>query len=374
MGVRGPKGTVPRDPNGFPRVPLRSELKRRWGTVIVDEAHYIKGRKTWWSGCVQELGNYTDRVILLTGTPLQNWAHEAFTLLQMIYPEKAKAGAELGSYWRWVKRWFQVGSHWSQYDVGDLLPGLTWEEFRAQTWGENYLLRLRENCLDLPPLTIQPWKVHMGAEQKRVYKQLKKDYVTWLDSGAEVSAWSTAGQVTQLAKCATGLEVLDPSHGHKGSAKLKALEELLIDRPRQTLVVGHFQNTVEACSRAAKRAGRTAAVVHGQTPKSQRVHAIRAFQSGTIDVLCASVGTISEGLTLHQSGCDQIIRVEKSWVPSRNEQVVRRLHRIGQENPVLCIDLCTVGTMDEKQDDLLKKKTDQQALALGIHELRRLAA
>src|SRR5581483_8168226 len=122
-------------------------------------------------------------------------------------------------------------------------------------------------------------------------------------------------------------------------------------------------DSVDACARTAESVGRTAKVVHGGIPDAERGRAIRAFQCGEVDVLCASISTISEGLTLHQGGADQVIRFERSYLPSKNEQVLRRLHRIGQERPVLAIDLITRDTMDEAMLDLLAGKSDNQMRA-----------
>jgi SNF2 family DNA or RNA helicase len=362
---KGPRGKIYRDANGWPTNPAKEQYRRRWGTKIADESHYIKGRKTNWTGAFLKLEAEDTR--LATGTPIPNWAHEAFTALQALYPEEAKPGQRLGSYWRWAKDWFKIGSHWSKWDVGDLLPDRTWEGFRAENWGDLFLMRLRDECLDLPPLTIQPWRVQMEQSQRKAYRELKRDFVTWLASGEEVVAWSSAALVVKLAKMATGLEVLDPAT--KGSGKLRALEAILADRPRQTLVVAHFRDSVEQCARSAEVAGKSSFVVHGGIGSAQRKHAIRAFQRGEVDVLCASVGTISEGMTLHQGGADQVIRVERSYRPSTNEQVIRRLHRIGVQRPVTVIDLITEGTIDEAILVLLAEKTDQQMLALGLRRL-----
>ena len=89
-------------------------------------------------------------------------------------------------------------------------------------------------------------------------------------------------------------------------------------------------------------------------------------------MLCATIDTISEGLTLNVA--DQVIKVERSWRPSRNEQVIRRIHRIGQDKPVTSIDLVTRDSVDERVLKVLAGKLDQQMMALGIRDLRRLAA
>ncbi len=86
---------------------LKPELRRPWGTVILDEAHYVKSRDAKWTFAVKALE--TECLYMLTGTPLPNWAYEAFTLLQLLFPEEAKPGRRFGSYWRWVAEWFEVG-------------------------------------------------------------------------------------------------------------------------------------------------------------------------------------------------------------------------------------------------------------------------
>jgi SNF2 family DNA or RNA helicase len=355
---------------------LRADLAREWGTVIFDEAHYLKGRKTKWTRAAIELAKKTDRLVELTGTPIPNWAHEAFVLLQLIYPEESRAGQRLGSYWRWAAEWFEVGPLYSRkgLKLADMAVGPfredkhTWEEFAAVNWGDRCLRRLREECLDLPPMTRHTILVDMGPAQRKAYRELARDFVTWLDSGVEVSAWNNAAQLIKLCKCSTGLDVLDAET--KGSGKLDALEQLLADRELPTLVVAHFRDTVDACARRAEAAGRSAVVVRGGVSKANRRQAVRAFQRGEVDVLCATLDTISEGLTL--TVADQVIFVERSWRPSRNEQALRRIHRIGTKRPVSAIDLVTRKSSDERVLAVLAAKNDQQMAALDVATLRGL--
>lgn len=372
---RGPRGKVHRDAHGFPIVAPKPEYRKRWGSVLCDESHYLKGRKTSWTVGVSKL--ITDRLVLATGTPIPNWAHEAFTALRLIHPEEASPGGRFGSYWRWAKEWFDVGpSVWAQQEVKDPLDDSDegWARFREENWGDRMLLRLREDCLDLPELTEQRWDVEMTQPQAKAYRELKKDYVTWLESGEEIAAWSQAAQVVKLMQCATGLEILgggDRAFG--GSGKLKALRAILEDRPLPTLVVAHFRSSVDAAARCAESVGKTALTVHGGLTGRTRGTAIRAFQNGEVDVLCASLDTISEGVTLHQGGADQVVFLERSARPSKNEQAMRRLHRMGVERPITSIDLVAEGTIDEHILKLLAAKTDQQMRALGTAELSQLA-
>lgn len=361
---------------------LKPEYRGHYGTVIGDESHHLS-RTAHWTELFENIS--ADQTRLGTGTPMNNWAWDAFNQLRIIFPEDAKRGCRLGSFWRWVAEWFHVGpTFFSQWEVGDFRDeahhatclecqskgdARTWEEFQEENWSDRMLLRLRKDCLDLPPLTPQQMLCHMKGPQKKAYNELKNDFVTWIGDGKEVAAWNQAAQTVKLAKCATGLEILDRSA--KGSAKLDMLRELIKDRPRPTLVVGFFNETVEAAARACEEVGAEARFLHGNSPRADRRELARSFKSGNLQVLCASIDLIREGMTF--TVADQIIKLERHAIPSRNYQVDLRLHRIGQVNPVLAIDLVTKNTWDQKLLRILAKKTDQQMKALGKPDLLALA-
>ena len=375
---RGARGRIARDQNGFPLVPLKPEYGNpTWGSVILDEAHYCKGRKTSWAVAIEKLK--AEQVHQATGNPIENWADEAFMLLRSLWPDEARAGHEYGSYWRWINKWFHVGiGYHGGREIGDLCTAdhivtcadcvgrapRTWDEFVSENWADRMLQRLRKDVLELPPLTMQDWHTPMTREQKRVYKELRRDYITQLTDDTTVEVWSEPGALVKLAQIASGLETVDPTVAPGSTGKFKALLTILSDRPRPTLVVGHFRSTMNVAGQVAERAGKTVGVVHGGIQSAQRKAAIRAFQRGELDVLCASIGTISEGMTLHQGGADQVIRMERAWTPTKNDQVLRRLHREGLERPIHCIDLITPDSMDERVLSLLASKSDQQMKAL----------
>lgn len=405
IAERGPRGRIERDARGNPKVKPKDRYLRKYKRVILDESHYIKGRKTSWTVALQRLvdpargASAPDSVVQMTGTPIPNWAWEAFTTLQVLWPEHTGRGRRFGSYWRWVDQWFHNGPTYnragellSPRDVGDFrdaehiagcwqcqergLQPRTWDEFYVENWGDRMLRRYREDCLDLPPFTEQVWKVRMTRSQARAYRQLKRDFVTWLEDGTEIVAWNQASQLVKLVMCSTGLEVLEyygasdprrPRGAWNGSAKLDTLAWMLENRPRPTLVTAHFRGSVECCAAVAEGIGASVRVIHGGTSRNDRRRFVREFQSGGLQVLCASIEVIAEGMTL--TAADQIIQVEKSWRPSKNRQAVDRLHRIGQTRPVTAIDLVTEGTVDEGIRRHLDSKNDQQMRALGRRDL-----
>lgn len=369
---------------------VRPEYDRRWDTVIFDEAHYAKGRGSIRTDASQQLAYDADQTFLATGTPIPNYAHELFTLLQMLRPKDAQPGGPLGSYWRWAGQWFSIyADRYSQYNVGLMLgcnntclnrpatdPCEHYYRFAEANLGAQFLQRKRDDVLpDLPPLTEVTVKVKMGPAQARAYKQMKKEMVAETEDGKLIVSWSSSAKHVRLDRISTGLSLLDeeaplPDRFGVNDGKLVRLAEDLNDRSRPTLVMAHYQRTVEACHRVAQGMGLKSAIVYGPTSKADRLRHIRAFQAGELDVLVGSLETLAEGLTL--VAADLVIFVEKSFKPSRNDQAIRRIHRLGQVRPVTALDYVTVGTIDEKKRELLRTKTDHQVKVLTAAEMVRL--
>lgn len=365
---------------------LRPEYQGRWDAVIVDEAHYTKGRKTSWTWAVEEIAKKSDAVLEMTGTPMPNWANELFTLLRVIWPAEARPGGLYGSFWRWAGEWFKVSpSPFSS--TGQVIGGLRgcsaecarrspldpcehFQRFTAMNLGDRFLRRLRDDCLDLPPITTQTVKLQMNANQKRLYQEIKKDLMTTTDSGQDLVAWTNGSKQVLLDKLTTSDWLVDPKTDIPSGGKFDQLKYDLESRARPTFVVAHYRQTVEACVQVAQSVGASAAAVHGGVSDQNKSKAIEDFKAGRLDVLVGSLETVAEGLTL--TAADMAIFVEVSYKPSRNEQARYRIHRLGQTRPVTIKEYMTVGTVDERKRKLLAEKTDQQLRVLSAAQFKEL--
>lgn len=366
---------------------LKPEWKGHWDAVIVDEAHNIKGRDTMWAKAVQQhLSRKCDGLLLLTGTPIPNWAHEVFMLLQSIYPESSKRGnEELGSFWRWAERWFDCSP--TQFSggypvAGQLLgcdsecmrrnaddPCAHYQEFARANFGERYMRHLRSEHLDLPPLEFIDVPTPMDAATKHAYAQLRKDFATDIGDN-EVLAWSQGAQNVMLDKMTTSPWLLT-KQGEPHGGKFELLRSDLRKRSSPTLVLAHYRDSVEAACRVAESTGARAGFIHGGTTDRQNAALVRDFKGGRIDVLVGSLETLSEGLTL--TIADEAVFLERSYKPSRNTQATYRIHRLGQENACTIRRYITPNSIDSRKETLLQTKTDHQMRVLTAAEFVKLA-
>lgn len=359
---------------------VRPEFRGPWDAVIVDEAHYIKGRTTSWTWAVEHLTKPADLVVQMTGTPIPNWAHELFTLLRVLHPGEAGRGGAYGSFWRWAQEWFNTAP--TRFSggapvCGELLacgkaclarpandPCEHYQRFTDANLGAKYRRVLRDDVLDLPPLTDQEVQVPMSAAQKRIYRDLKKTFGATV-SGEEVVSWSQGALNVMLDKVTTSPWLLNREGSPRGG-KFDRLAFDLTARSAPTLVLAHYNDTVDACGEVARNLGASVRVINGRTSKAQDAESIIEFKAGRVDVLSASLEKAAEGLQLTRA--DMVIFVEKSFKPHRNEQARYRVHRLGQTRAVVALDYICPMSVDARKRRLLMTKTDRQMRYLTAAE------
>jgi SNF2 family DNA or RNA helicase len=363
---------------------VKTEATRRpFPVVLADEAVRLKDRKVSWNLAMTKLANRADRVHLASGTPVPNVAVELWAPLKILDPERP-------AYWNWVRQYFDVvHGQWTAYEVAGL-KGCNpivcgpinlesscehWKAFADAELSDWMLRRLRADVQpDLPPLlgVDEPLYTPMTLTQRQAYKQMEKTFLAELPAeGVSIEALTSSSKFIKLCMMSTGLCVADPDADDRHSGKLAAVAELLSDRDRPTLVACYFKDTAAALVRVAERMGlRYVAVGQSTSPKA-RGEAIAAFQRSELDVLIGSALVIGEGLTLTAS--DELILVERPWRPDQVEQVVRRLHRIGQLRPVTVRQLVTPKTVDRNQWDILFAKAAHIRAVLTPAEIRSAA-
>lgn len=364
---------------------LRPEFKGHWDAVIVDEAHYIKGRDTSWTWAVDQLSKNTDNLLLMTGTPIPNWAHEVFTLLRALNPEEAHPGRKYGSFWRWAEDWFDTSpTRFSNGNpvVGDLLectprcmqrnaddPCVHYREFASANFGPQYMRHLRSDHLDLPPIEYVDVPTALDPETRAAYTKLKRQFAAEYQ-GKELLAWTQGAKNVMLDKMTTSPWLLHKD-GEPRGGKLEHLRSDLRGRSAPTLVLAHYRDSVEAAASVGRSVGARTAYIHGGTTDKQNARAVRDFKSGKLDVLVGSLETLAEGLTL--TIADTAIFLERSYKPSRNVQATFRVYRLGQDKAVTIKRYITPRSVDSGKEELLATKTDRQMRTLTAADLLRVA-
>ena len=349
--------------------------EQQFEALVLDEAHYIKGRGTSWSWAALELAHRDlAHVVLMTGTPIPNWANETFNLLKALHPATdSQPGQKFGSYWRWAEEWFDCTP--TQYSGGNKVakellacspaclkrpasdPCSHYGEFIRANFGDLWRRVVRDDA-DLPPKTETNVMVPLSAAERAMYRKMKKDFSVNVD-GKLVLAWNRGSQNVTMDRMLTSPWLLNPSGKPRGG-KLDRLKYDLENRSNPVMVLAHYRDSVEACAAVAESVGARAAYAHGGN-KAAAAKAVQDFKAGKLDVLVGSLELVAEGLNL--TVADTVIFVEQSYKPSRNQQAARRVYRMGQTRPVTILRYLATGpgvNLDLKKQELLDTKTDRQ--------------
>lgn len=103
--------------------------------------------------------------------------------------------------------------------------------------------------------------------------------------------------------------------------------------------------------------------LHGGVPKQTRDRMIEEFQARKAPIFLLSLKAGGTGLNL--TAANHVIHFDRWWNPAVENQATDRAYRIGQTKFVHVHKLITVGTIEEKIDEMLEQK---QALADIITE------
>jgi SNF2 family DNA or RNA helicase len=154
-----------------------------------------------------------------------------------------------------------------------------------------------------------------------------------------------------------------------GSAKLEALMELLdtlISEGRKVLVFSQFTSMLALI--ADELNARSIAYVELTGSTVDRAAPVAAFQAGQVGVFLISLKAGGVGLNL--TAADTVIHYDPWWNPASENQATDRAWRIGQTQPVFVYKLIARGTLEEKIQDMQRRKGDlANALLAGDTEL-----
>lgn len=92
----------------------------------------------------------------------------------------------------------------------------------------------------------------------------------------------------------------------------------------------------------------------GSMPKSQRDSFVEAFQKGEFPIFILSLKAGGTGLNL--TAANHVLHADRWWNPAVENQATDRAYRIGQTKFVHVHKFVTVGTIEEKIDDMLQQK------------------
>lgn len=303
-------------------------------TMIFDEAHALKSNKSQQNHAARKLVKNVPNLLFVTGTAFKNKRFEMFQLLHMLDPHTWNNAITFGT--RYCGGQFQAG-HWIAHPNGETNT----EELQSRL--APILLRRTKTQVanDLPDLT----RVSIPIILDNI-----NEYEQTLRSVKEQAR-------KEGYKPALALILLNTLRQVIGRGKLSAAYELaddLLESGEQVVLFAHHKAVVEELKLSLWHHG--VGVISGETSARKRQLIANDFLAGRLRAMVISSAG-KEGIDLYSAS--HIIMVERLWTPADEEQIEARLHRHGQRNPVTANYLIAKGTVDERLDEIVRRKRSE---------------
>ena len=206
--------------------------------------------------------------------------------------------------------------------------------------------------LNLPPKLYQRLVFEMVPEQRRVYDQLRKEFMVELEGGKLVAANIAMVRITRLQQVACGYlpDPDDPSGETKiaipgiANPRIAAFRDWLEDNKDPMIVWARFTHDVD---QLVQELGPAKCVRYdGLVDEKGKAKALELFRSGKRQVCVAKAASMGVGLTLVNSAIS--LYYSNTFSLYERLQSEDRQHRPGQHNPVTYVDLIADRSVDGK--------------------------
>ena len=287
------------------------ELPRRLkvAMLVVDEAHYVKNPDTLRSIAVRAWTDQVDRVLFLTGTPMENKVEEFCNLVGYLQP--------------------------GLVDSVDQLDAVAGSEAFRKAVAPAYLRRNQEDVLsELPELQkIDEWE-EFGPEEAEAYREAVE---------------SRNFMAMRRAAYASG----DPA----SSAKLRRLVEIADEagaNGRKVVVFSYFRDVLELVCRTL--GDRAFGPLTGSMPPQHRQKLVDEFAAAKGQAVLVSQ-IQAGGVGINMQAASVVILCEPQVKPTLETQAIARAHRMGQIRRVQVHRLLVSDSVDQRMLEILENKS-----------------
>jgi SWI/SNF-related matrix-associated actin-dependent regulator 1 of chromatin subfamily A len=319
-------------------------LNSKFDLVIVDEAHYIKNATAQRTKLINDLVKNTERLWLLTGTPMTSRPMDYFNLLSLVDSPVSK------NWMAYAIRYcagyqFKVGNR----KVWNITGASNLEELRERTSG-TILRRLKENVLDLPDKIITP--VYLKLKSK-AYEDVMGEYYDWYDKNPEESKSLTV----QFSKLTKVRQII----ADEKIQQTIEIAENIIEQGKKVII---FCNFTDSLNKIVEHFGKISVKLDGSMVQHERQYSVDQFQENEkVKVFVGNIKAAGTGITL-TSG-DAVIFNDLSFLPSDMAQAEDRAYRYGQKNNVLVYYPIYQNTIENIIYDIVNNKKQVIATVMG---------
>jgi superfamily II DNA or RNA helicase len=304
--------------------------------VLFDEAHRSQNRKSKTYKTLKQLK--APYKVSMSGTPTGNSFEGAWAVTKWLWPDEIQ-----NSYYNWRDRWCALEYDYfdptGQKVTGEKSPGAFFNSLPC------YIRLESELDVDLVEETVY---VELSATQRRAYDKLERDSIVWVENNPLVVEFPITLRI-RLRQATLGMFSVTEEgdvifKDDCKSTKIDALEDILKNNihgePALILTDSKkFANVI--CARIPD-----SLPWHGDVSQKVREERKEMFIAGEVKYIVAVISAIAEGVDGLQHATRNVIWLSRDSNRILNEQVIKRVHRNGQERKVQSFDIVAIDTYD----------------------------
>lgn len=333
---------------------------RRWpfDTVVLDESSSFKNHQAKRFRALRTVRPRINRIIELTGTPNPHGLMDLWAQVFLL-----DGGQRLGRTISVYRDMYFNPDKRNRTTIFSYAPKDGAEEQIHKAVSDICISMKAADYLDLPELVYEDIPVVLDDKAAKAYRRLEREAVLQVDEDT-ITANTAATLSNKLLQLCNGA-VYDENHevvqvhDCKIEAFLEAVEGL---NGQHAIVCYAFVHDKDRLLQALAKTGLRVRVYAGAQDKDD-------WNAGNIDLLLIHPASCGYGLNL-QDGGHHIIWFGLTWNLEEYQQANKRLHRQGQEHPVIVHHLIVKGGRDEDVIRSLENKDDVQESLLQSLKVR----
>lgn len=316
--------------------------------VVLDESSSFKNHQAKRFKALKAIRPRINRIIELTGTPSPHGLTDLWAQIFLL-----DGGKRLGRTISVYRDMFFVPDKRNQTTIFSYAPKEGADEEIYRLISDICISMKAEDYLELPDLIYEDIPVKLDAKAQKAYQQMERDMLLEVDDDlvTATTAATLTGKLLQLCNGAVYDEdgSVVPVHDCKLEVFMETIEQL---NGQHALVFYYYQHDKDRILAALEKTGLKVKVYTDSKDETE-------WNAGNIDILLAHPASCGYGLNLQEGG-HHVIWFGLTWALEEYQQANKRLHRQGQQFPVIVHRLITLGGVDEDVIKSLEGKDNAQ--------------
>ena len=333
-----------------------------WQRIVLDEAQNIKNPKSAQTKSILKLS--AKHRLALTGTPVENRLLDLWSIFNFLNPGYLGKQAQF-------RKSFEIPIQKDNNKV---------KSTTLKKLVEPLILRRvktdRSIISDLPDKVEQKLYTNLTKEQASLYEVVVKDVEKQLQEATMIQRkgliLSTLMKLKQICNHPAQFLQDNSEFSTERSHKLSRLAEMVeeaISEGESMLIFSQFTEVCEGIEKYIKQnLYCNTYYLHGGTNRKRRENMISEFQNletePSVFILSLKAGGV--GITLTKA--NHVFHFDRWWNPAVEDQATDRTFRIGQKKNVFVHKFVSIGTLEERIDQMIEDKKKLSSSVVGSDE------